>query len=67
MTTHADLLQGVRDLAAAFDDGPDGLAERHLAANNLREAAKRACSLGCSTTDVAEAAGVDPGELRTWL
>lgn len=67
MTTHADLIQEVRARAAAFDDAADGLAERHLAANNLREAAKQACSQGCSTTDVAEAAGVDPGELRTWL
>lgn len=66
MTTNAEALQEVRDRAAAHDAAGEG-KPKALARGAVIAAAKHAASLGVSTTDVAEAAGVDAGELRTWL
>lgn len=64
--THADELQEVRDRAAAYEQADDEKS-RALARGAVVAAARHACSQGVSTTDVAAAAGVDAGELRTWL
>lgn len=64
--THAEALQEVRDRAAAYD-AATGDKPKANAQGAVKAAAKHAANLGAPTTDVATAAGVDVGELLTWL
>lgn len=69
--TEVDPLQQVRDRAADYQaqrDSPDENDKAEaLAASAVRAAARHAVDRGEARDDVAEAAGVDGGELESWL
>lgn len=66
MTTNEEPLQEVRDRAAAYT-AAEGEKPKAFARAAVIAAARHAAGQGAPASEVAEAAGVEVGELLTWL